>query len=401
MGSETNPLANGEMASPTMSESNRTSRHALDSMSTDSIKSDEYVKLNMVQFSEGDSDPLCLFEKKKTEEELKEIRPKKVMRFYQRQNDLIDELLAPIEDTSVAEEQHAFQVKVAIYLACTCNVVLLCLQVTAAMLSGSFGLFATAADAFMDVLSSAILLITSWIAGKKEFYRYPTGRGRFETVGLIVFGTLMATLSLQLIIQIAQSLFGTPDKPDLGIITIVLISIAIATKFCILMYCRRLFPDPTAAVIAHDCRNDLCMNTFGLILGILGQYVNPYIDPIGALVIAFLILVSYTKLVLEHGQLVAGKCADPSVIKRVTYLAMTHDPRILQVDTCKVYHAGNNLVAEVDIVLPPETTLRVSHDIGERLQEKLESLPNVERAFCHVDFNSTHDPEHRNRKRGI
>jgi divalent metal cation (Fe/Co/Zn/Cd) transporter len=39
--------------------------------------------------------------------------------------------------------------------------------------------------------------------------------------------------------------------------------------------------------------------------------------------------------------------------------------------------------------------LSQAHDIGESLQEKLEQLPEVERAFVHVDFEFTHRPEHK------
>jgi divalent metal cation (Fe/Co/Zn/Cd) transporter len=39
---------------------------------------------------------------------------------------------------------------------------------------------------------------------------------------------------------------------------------------------------------------------------------------------------------------------------------------------------GSNLFVELDIVLPPEMPLKQTHDIGESLQKKLESLPEVE-----------------------
>jgi hypothetical protein len=41
-----------------------------------------------------------------------------------------------------------------------------------------------------------------------------------------------------------------------------------------------------------------------------------------------------------------------------------------------------------------ETPLWESHDIGESLQIKLEKLVNVERAFVHVDYETSHKPEH-------
>jgi divalent metal cation (Fe/Co/Zn/Cd) transporter len=39
---------------------------------------------------------------------------------------------------------------------------------------------------------------------------------------------------------------------------------------------------------------------------------------------------------------------------------------------------------ETEIVLPADMTVRESHDIALALQHKIESLPEVERAFVHV-----------------
>jgi len=41
---------------------------------------------------------------------------------------------------------------------------------------------------------------------------------------------------------------------------------------------------------------------------------------------------------------------------------------------------------------------RESHDIGQSLQNKIEKLPEVERAFVHLDYECEHkaDEEHQN-----
>ena len=48
--------------------------------------------------------------------------------------------------------------------------------------------------------------------------------------------------------------------------------------------------------------------------------------------------------------------------------------------------------AQVDIVMDADTPLHVSHDVSELLQNKLEALPHVERAFVHVDYDWHHIP---------
>lgn len=45
--------------------------------------------------------------------------------------------------------------------------------------------------------------------------------------------------------------------------------------------------------------------------------------------------------------------------------------------------------------MPPDTTLAVSHDVSQILQDQLETLPLVERCFVHVDYETDHQPEHR------
>ncbi len=44
--------------------------------------------------------------------------------------------------------------------------------------------------------------------------------------------------------------------------------------------------------------------------------------------------------------------------------------------------------------MDPSQTLRTTHDVAEELQTKLESLPDVERAYVHIDFETSHKPEH-------
>ena len=72
---------------------------------------------------------------------------------------------------------------------------------------------------------------------------------------------------------------------------------------------------------------------------------------------------------------------------------MDHHKKIEKVDTVRAFHFGHSFLVEVDIVLPPEMTLREAHDIAEPLQQKIESLINVERAFVHIDYEATHDPK--------
>lgn len=50
----------------------------------------------------------------------------------------------------------------------------------------------------------------------------------------------------------------------------------------------------------------------------------------------------------------------------------------------KAYHAGDRLLVEVDVVLPAAVSLCEAHDVVEGLQNAIECLDEVERAFVRL-----------------
>jgi len=77
---------------------------------------------------------------------------------------------------------------------------------------------------------------------------------------------------------------------------------------------------------------------------------------------------------------------------------MTHSALITSLDTVRAWHSGPRLIVEVDVVVEETMTVRESHDVSEALQMKLEKLPDVERAYVHVDYETSHAPEHFTKK---
>lgn len=71
---------------------------------------------------------------------------------------------------------------------------------------------------------------------------------------------------------------------------------------------------------------------------------------------------------------------------------MTHAPEVKQIDTVRAYYCGPRLIVEVDIVMDKDDRVEVAHDTAEALQIKLEKLPTVERAYVHIDYETSHPP---------
>ncbi|KAI5367684.1 putative cation efflux protein [Septoria linicola] len=323
----------------------------------------------------------------------------KILKFYENQNDNIERLLKPVDDhvREAKEEQgsEALQFKIAVQGSFIANIILAILQVYGAVSSGSLSLFTTMADSIFDPASNLTLILCNRAVNKVDPRKFPSGKARLETAGNITFCFLMTAVSFILIVESIRQLVEKVDDAQFHYPSVIAVGIAFATKLALFFYCYALRNKYSQIrILWEDHRNDLFINGFGLMTSVLGSKVKWFIDPMGAIILSVLIAFLWLRTAYQEFQLLIGVSADTSFLQHVTYISMTHDPRIRQLDTVRSWHSGPRLMVEVDIVMDEDLSLKETHDVAEALQIKLESLPDVERAYVHVDYETDHSPEH-------
>jgi len=354
----------------------------------------------------GERDPLELRSKIITDDQLDGLRHrkkgKKIASFYTAQNDHIQDLLKPLATLSAEGEQevldNAFKVKLAVNLSFFFNICLAILQLYAAISSLSLALFASCIDAVFDPFANLILWLAHRASDRAEENKWPVRGSRFETIGNIVYGSIMGGVNVILIVEAIQE-FVTHKGDELKtfhLTSIIAVAAAFLTKLALFLYCYAIRKQSSQVqVLWEDHRNDLLTNGFGILTAAGGSKLAWWIDPMGATIIALCIITVWTRTVYEQFTHLAGIAAPVEYQNLVTYKAMTFSPEILNVDTCRVYHSGPNYFVEIDIVLSPEMPLWRAHDIAQDLQDQVEALPDVDRCFVHVDHEVSHKPEHR------
>ncbi|KAI8563752.1 hypothetical protein RHMOL_Rhmol03G0133400 [Rhododendron molle] len=200
----------------------------------------------------------------------------------------------------------------------------------------------------------------------------------------------MATLGLQIILE-SDSEFNLTKEQERWVIGIML-SVTIV-KLLLVLYCRS-FTNEIVKAYAQDHFFDVITNIIGLIAALLANYFSDWMDPVGAIILALYTIRTWSVTVLENVNSLVGKSAAPEYLQKLTYLCWNHHKSIRHIDTVRAYTFGSHYFVEVDIVLPAGMPLQEAHDIGEALQEKLELLPEIERAFVHLDYEYSHKPEH-------
>ncbi|KAF2194567.1 hypothetical protein K469DRAFT_650452 [Zopfia rhizophila CBS 207.26] len=328
-------------------------------------------------------------------------RARKLEKFYEAQNENIERLLKPVDDhrRDAKEEEGANHLKyrIAVVGSFAANIILAALQLYAAASSHSLSLFTTMADSLFDPMSNLTLILCNRAVKRVDARKFPSGKARIETAGNIFFCFLMCTVSIVLIVESIRDLAqgSTSSTKDFYLPSVIAVAIAFGTKFSLFLYCWALRNKYSQVrILWEDHRNDLFINGFGVMTSVGGSKLVWWLDAMGAIILSTLIIFLWTRTAYSEFQLLIGVTADTNMLQLITYISMTHSPFVKQIDTVRAYHSGPRLIVEVDIVMEPEESLRATHDVAEELQIKLESLPNVERAYVHVDYETSHAPEH-------
>ncbi|KAL5569147.1 hypothetical protein UlMin_025722 [Ulmus minor] len=284
----------------------------------------------------------------------------------------------------------------AIRISNFANMVLFAAKVYASFRSGSLAIIASTLDSLLDLLSGFILWFTAFSMQTPNPYQYPIGKRRMQPLGILVFASVMATLGLQIILESARTLlsdteFSLTKEQEHWVVGIMLMVTLV--KLLLMIYCRS-FTNEIVKAYAQDHFFDVITNIIGLFAALLANYFDDWMDPVGAIILALYTIRTWSMTVLENVNSLVGRAATPEYLQKLTYLCWNHHKAVRHIDTVRAYTFGSHFFVEVDIVLPADMPLQEAHDIGESLQEKLELLPEIERAFVHLDYEFSHKPEH-------
>ncbi|KAF1990529.1 hypothetical protein K402DRAFT_410507 [Aulographum hederae CBS 113979] len=372
---------------------------------------------------------------RKTDEELKDVKNKKVRQFYEEQNqrlndwlevdtlvkaladDILDsfnpdrdhdgiverdtalrdihediEALLP-EDEQHSRRKEAKKARWAININVVANILLLIAKVAAVFFSSSLSLIASLVDSALDLLCTLIVWTTnklvSWRLNSLQ-RKFPVGRRRLEPLGILVFSIIMVISFIQILQESVEKLLPSGDHslanlPNVAIFAMVS---TIVVKGIIGIGCYRIKTTQVQALV-QDCKTDVFFNTLSLLFPLIGRAVDAWwLDPVGAAFLSLFIIYDWSQTCFENVTRLSGSGVDNALQSKLTFLAWRFSPVVDGFKSLKAYHAGDGVWVEVDVLLDGQASLMRTHDVAETLQYCLEGLRDVDRAFVTVDYTS-------------
>lgn len=372
---------------------------------------------------------------RKSDEDLKEFKNKKVRAFYEAQNDRlndwleIDAIVTAVADdvlesmnpdpdndgdherggglqtmsgniwTFLPEEEKKrrekseLKAKWAININVIANIGLLIAKIAAAFFSGSLSLIASLVDSALDLLCTLIVWTTnrlvSWRLSALQ-RKFPVGRKRIEPLGILVFSIIMVISFLQILQESVEKLMPLKGvAEELPMIAVGALLATIIVKGIIWFGC---IPIKTTQVqaLAQDCKTDVIFNTLSLLFPFIGHKAGLWwLDPLGAGLLSLFIIYDWGHTCFDNVTRLSGEAADDKTLKKLMYLAFRFSPVVEGFKNVTAYHAGDSIWVEFDILLKDNTPLSRTHDIVETLQYCAEGLKEVDRCFVSADYSIT------------
>lgn len=294
------------------------------------------------------------------------------------------------------EELLSREVYMAILFNFFINFLLLIGKVAIAFLTDSLSIVASLVDSILDFLSTFIIYIANRLSTTKNWrtqLSYPIGRAKLEPLGILIFSTIIIISFFQVGLESFKKLFlSGPDQHDIVVIkgdAILIMLITISAKVGCWLWCKRSKSSSVQA-LSQDAVTDIVFNTVSLIMPTAGNFFKIWwLDPLGAFLLSLYVIVSWSMTAYEHIDNLTGAVADPMDYKVILYMAYRFAECIKLVTALKVYHAGDLLNVEIDLVFNTKDfnlSFKDAHDIAEALQYAIETLPMVERAYVHIDY---------------
>ncbi|OHT11200.1 Metal tolerance protein 4 [Tritrichomonas foetus] len=306
---------------------------------------------------------------------------------------VMDELNQPpdYEDDFEDKNEANFCIRCATYCSFGLNLMLLVGKALAMSTSASYTIMSSLADSCLDIIAGIIISCTA--ANSKttdeDRLKYPVGKSRISTVGILVFSVLMSCCAIFIILQCTHSLLNHENAPPTTSTAMFIMVMTITVKFCMWIVYNYL-GHPITVTLAEDHRNDVFTNSFGLFMYWGGGHFAWWMDSTGGLLLSLFVLNSWARNALENATMLIGIMAPPDIIRNVTYVSAHHHPLIKSVSKVVAYQIGPSYFAEVHIVVDNKINPEAAFWVADSLAKRLERVEDIEHAYVHLET-TNHD----------
>jgi cation diffusion facilitator family transporter len=253
--------------------------------------------------------------------------------------------------------------------------------------TGSLAVGSEAVNSLADVAYSVVVLGGLYLTTQPPDFEHPHGHERIEPFVSLVVALGVLAAGAAILWQASTSLLAGDVGRSAGVAGVVVLSGTAVAKYGLYRYVLGVAEDhhsPALRATALDNRNDI-LTAGAALAGVLGSAAGyPVLDPLAAFVVAIGILHTGYEIVRDNLNYLVGAAPPEDLREEILARALSH-PDVEGAHDVVAHYVGPEIDVSLHVEVQGEMTLYEAHDIETELILDLESIPEVDDVFVHVD----------------
>lgn len=272
------------------------------------------------------------------------------------------------------------------YLALFVNIFLFFIKAGAGIVSNSIAVISEAVNSLTDIIASIAIRYSVRLSRQKPDKKHQFGHAAAEPLAAFIVAAFALVAGIKVIEESVKRIIDPQDlKITAAIFGILIINILV--KIVLNRYqikIGKLFNSAAVKAAAVDSINDVLASTLALLGIICASFGFKFIDGVAGILVAFFILKSGYEVAKENIDFLMGKSADESLLFEMINRAMRVNG-VTGFNDIRSYYVGDKFHVEFHIEVKKDISTKESHDIGKEVQNCIEEIEQVQKAFIHID----------------
>ncbi|MFC4075277.1 cation diffusion facilitator family transporter [Salinithrix halophila] len=261
-------------------------------------------------------------------------------------------------------------------------------KISMGLYTGSQALTADGLNNVTDIIASTGVLIGLKISRKPRDDDHPYGHSRAESISALIASFIMATIGLQVLGDAIQSAWlGQAIAPNALAAAVALVSALV--MFGVYAFNRRLADKTNSHALSAVSKDNLsdALISIGAAVGIIGsQFGMPWLDPVAAVIVSFLILKTAWEIFAEMSHLLTDGFQPKRLVQYRETMEQTDG--VLAVVDLKGRMQGHDIILDAVIEMDARLSVEESHQITEELEQVMREKHHVKVTHIHVEPDS-------------
>ena len=253
------------------------------------------------------------------------------------------------------------------------NFILSITKVVIGIISNSMSIISDGLNNITDAGSSVITMIGFKMSQKKVDDDHPWGHGRMEYIAAFIVDMLIVLVGIELFKSSIDKIIN-PVMPDISIITITILVIAIIAKLWLFFFYNKIAKTINSEAIkgnAYDSISDVISTFVVLLSAIVAKFANVSIDGYVSILVSIFILYTGFKALKETVDILLGSKPDPELVKGIEEFTKKYD-MIVGIHDMMIHDYGpGRKIVSFHAEVPANSDICMAHDIIDQMEQDI------------------------------